>query len=45
LRELGSTGVIAGLYPFVVGDLYKVALAALALPTWRISGRRSEPPH
>jgi biotin transport system substrate-specific component len=32
----------AGLFPFVVGDLYKVALAALALPgAWRVVGRRS----
>jgi biotin transport system substrate-specific component len=32
----------AGLFPFIVGDLYKVALAALALPgAWRVVGRRS----
>jgi biotin transport system substrate-specific component len=31
----------AGFWPFVIGDLYKLALAALALPTaWRFVGRR-----
>jgi biotin transport system substrate-specific component len=32
----------AGLFPFVAGDLYKVALAALALPgAEHVVGRRS----
>jgi biotin transport system substrate-specific component len=31
----------AGLYPFIVGDLYKLALAAVALPAaWRLVRRR-----
>jgi biotin transport system substrate-specific component len=31
-----------GLYPFVAGDLIKLYLAALALPTaWKLAGRRS----
>jgi biotin transport system substrate-specific component len=32
-----------GLYPFVAGDLIKLYLAALALPTaWKLVGRRSQ---
>ena len=31
----------AGVLPFLVGDLFKIALAALLLPTgWRLLGRR-----
>jgi biotin transport system substrate-specific component len=38
-----------GLYPFIVGDLMKLLLAALVLPsTWllvdKVRGRREEPP-
>lgn len=33
-----------GLYPFIVGDLMKVQLAALALPlAWAVAGRRQRP--
>jgi biotin transport system substrate-specific component len=35
----------AGLVPFIAGDLYKLALAALALPVaWRVVGRGSQHP-
>ena len=42
-RFVPADGLLAaGLLPFVPGDLFKAALAAIALPaTWRFTGRRS----
>jgi biotin transport system substrate-specific component len=40
-RPLAESGVLAvGLYPFLVGDLIKIALAAVLLPAgWKLIGR------
>ena len=40
-RFVGGQVIAAGLAPFIVGDLYKLVLAAVALPVaWRIVGPR-----
>jgi biotin transport system substrate-specific component len=39
-----KTALIMGLYPFIVGDILKVAIAAAALPTgWKLLGRLNLP--
>lgn len=42
-RFVPTEGLLAaGLYPFVVGDVFKIVLAALLLPAgWRLAGRRA----
>ena len=36
-----SKALTAGLYPFIIGDILKIALAAAILPTgWKLLGRR-----
>jgi biotin transport system substrate-specific component len=39
-----KTAFVTGVYPFILGDLLKVALAAAALPTgWKLLGRLNLP--
>jgi biotin transport system substrate-specific component len=42
----GRSVLIAGLYPFVVGDLLKIVLAAVLLPSgWKLIGYAGLAPH
>lgn len=44
LMGVGKAALVTGLYPFIVGDLLKIVLAAIVLPSaWKLLGKISPP--